>query len=186
MVAENIRYTLGYALSGAKNLSIERGCRKVAPIPMEVSMLISHIRKNFSSSFFPRLSGWGAAGVTVFIGWRLMQDPTFMQNAARGYGIMLEVAPQGVWAFWFIVLGGVRLMILLVNGAIKRSPWWRAFSAGFSCFLWTCVWLSMKEVQGLTFCMVSGYLWMDFMNILRTMQDARTVDDALKDQRSGK
>jgi hypothetical protein len=142
-----------------------------------ITMLLAHISKNFAAAFYPRLSEWVAAGVTLCGGWVLLKNPTLMDNAPKGYDLMLNFASQQTWASLFVAMGFIRLCILLVNGAIQKSPWLRAGAAFLSCAIWMQLVSSFAPVQGLGVCMALGYLSMDYLNIIRSMMDARVVDE---------
>lgn len=142
-------------------------------------MIFAHIRSNFAAAFFPRLGEWFCALVLFSIGWMLAVNEELMLTAGRqGYALLLSIATQPTWATALIVFGLARLVILLVNGAWRRSPHLRAFSAFISCFFWTQIVLSFAPTFGFAFIMACGWLGSDVMNVMRAMRDARTVDDA--------
>lgn len=147
-------------------------------------MIIAHIRDNFAAAFFPRLSEWSAAFVLTGIGVMLSINDTLMEAAiaagnGRGYQLLLVIAPQSVWATAITIFGSVRLLILLVNGAWRRSPLGRAVAAFLSCFFWTQIVLSFAPTFGFAFVMACGWLGADMVNVMRAARDARTVNDAL-------
>jgi hypothetical protein len=84
-----------------------------------------------------------------------------------------------------IVFGLVRLMILLINGAWRRSPHGRAVTAFLCCFFWTQIVLSFAPTFGFAFVMACGWLGADVINVMRAMRDARTVDEAYARGRAG-
>ena len=143
-------------------------------------MLFAHIKHNFDAAFYPRLSEWAAAAVTLVMGIVLTQNPDLMVTSLRGYQPMLVWMSQASWATVFMLLGFIRLMILLVNGAVKRSPWLRAGTAFVTCGIWSTLFASFFAVYGLGMVMAGGYMVMDYMNIVRAMRDARAVDDAIR------
>lgn len=154
-------------------------------------MIFGHIRENLAAAFFPRLSEWFAAFVLISIGTMLSVNTTLMETAIKGgygqgYYLLLAVAPQGAWATAITVFGFGRLLILLVNGAWRRSPMGRAIAAFLSCFFWTQIVLSFAPTFGFAFVMACGWLGADMVNVMRAARDARTVSDALgRGKRSG-
>ncbi len=149
------------------------------------NMLLAHIQHNFAAAFYPRLSEWVAAGVTLAGGWILIKNPSLMANSQKGYDLMLGFASQNTWATLFMLMGFVRLCILLVNGAIVKSPWLRAGAAFLSCAIWMQLVSTFAPVQGLGVCMALGYLTMDYLNIIRSMMDARVIDERGRKNKSG-
>ncbi len=141
-------------------------------------MLVAHMRSSFAEAFFPRLSEWTPAVTIAVIGWVLIVNDTLMTPDKRGYGLMLTIAPQWVWGWAMIAFGFVRLTILFINGAWRRSPYARAVTAGLCMFFWMQITLSFAPVFGFAFVMAAGYLGTDLVNVFRAMRDARIVDDA--------
>lgn len=148
-------------------------------------MIFAHIRNSFADAFFPRLAEWFAAGVLFAFGWLLMVNDDLMSTSAgRGYHRMLEIATQETWCGILIGFGLLRLMILLINGAWRRSPHGRALTAFVSCYFWTQIALSFAPTFGFSFVMACGWLGADVVNVMRAMRDARSVDDAYAKGRS--
>ncbi len=142
-------------------------------------MIIAHIRSNFLDAFFPRLAEWFAAGVLMCLGIVLMLNDGLMSNSTgRAYNLLLAIADQPTWATALILFSIVRLTVLLINGAWRKSPHLRALTAFLSCFFWTQITLSFAPVFGFGFSMALGWLALDMTNVMRAMRDARTVDDA--------
>ncbi|OBQ68895.1 hypothetical protein EFV37_29095 [Mesorhizobium loti] len=149
-----------------------------------VTMIVAHIRDNFTAAFFPRWAEWSAAFVLLGIGMMLSVNTNLMvSSVANGYGkgyeFLLEIAGQSVWATTLTVFGSFRLAILLINGAWRRSPIARAVMAFLSCFFWTQLVLSFQPTFGFAFVMACGWLLTDIVNIMRAARDARTVNDVL-------
>lgn len=144
--------------------------------------IVSHIRSGFAAAFFPRLSEWFPAAVISGIGWMLSANEDLMaRDPSISYDQLLEIAPQGVWSVGLLLFGTLRLTVLLINGAWRRSPWLRAGMAFLSCFVWTVLALSFSRIFGFAFIAFVGWLGQDLFNVMRAMRDARTVDDAVRD-----
>ena len=142
-------------------------------------MIIAHLRTSFVEAFFPRLSEWTASAVIAALGWMLMANPDLMASGTgRGYVLMLTIAEQPTWAKALVIFGTARLIVLLINGAWRRSPLARAISAFLACFLWTQIATSFAPTFGFAFTMAAGLLGMEVVNTFRAMRDARIVDDA--------
>ena len=86
-------------------------------------MMLAYIRDNFAAAFFPRLSEWAAAAGVFLIGLVLAANPDLMATTkTQAYQLMLMIATQRSWAMMLMVFGGARLVVLLINGAWRRSP----------------------------------------------------------------
>lgn len=140
-------------------------------------VVLAHIRDNFASAFYPRLGEWVCAGMIFAIGRVLSLNEKLMANAkSSAYDFMLVWAPQPTWAYVMMILGFLCLLILLVNGTLRRSPHYRAFAALLRCFFWWQIVRSFYDVFGIAFVFASGILMLDFFNMVRAARDARVVD----------
>lgn len=147
-------------------------------------MIIAHIRSSFVEAFFPRWAEWAASLVLLALGWMLSANEDLMLKAVasgsgRGYTLLLAIAGQGTWAFALSLFATARLIVLLVNGAWKRSPVARACFASLSCLFWSLIALSFQPTFGFAMIMAYGWLLTDFVNVMRAARDARTVNDGL-------
>lgn len=148
-------------------------------------MFLAHIRTNLSRSFLPRVPEWIAAGTTVLLGFLLSKNPELMASTtSKGYKIMLSIADQATWAWVFYLVGLARVIVLIINGAWRRSPLIRAGAAFMTCFLWSQAMLSFYPTQGFAYAFSWGFLVMEITNAYRAMRDLREVDDLLS-QKSG-
>lgn len=141
-------------------------------------LILAHIRTNFAAAFFPRLSEWHAAGILVALGWMLIINDALMQPDIPGYRTMLSVTSQAAWGRIMLLFGIVRLAILLINGAWRKSPHARGVIAFLSCFFWYQAAVSFYAVLGFAFVFSAGLLVLDFVNLVRAFGDARIVDHA--------
>ncbi len=148
-------------------------------------MILAHIRSNFAAAFFPRISEWVPAAVMILLGYLLSASPDLMtaEPVKPGYALLLLIGPQSFWVGVFYAFGVGRSIILLINGAWRRSPWARAACAALSMFLFGQIMASFSTVAGYAFALAAGFTAMDFINIFRAMRDARTVDDAYRAHR---
>lgn len=140
-------------------------------------LVLAHIRDNLAGAFFPRLSEWSAAcavfgvGVVLHVNTDLMASPT-----TSGYGLMLIIASQATWAKGLMIFGFLRLVVLVINGAWRRSPHMRAIMAILSCFPLYTITMSFVPVFGIAMVLAVVFLGMDVINAVRAAGDAKTVD----------
>lgn len=142
-------------------------------------MIFTHIRHNFEKAFYPRMMEWACAVVTGNFGLMFYLRPEAMTKSPVLVH-MLDFASQPVWAQSLFVLGWMRLGVLLVNGAWRKSPYLRALSAMLCCFLWTQLLMAAATEGSVGLAIFPVLLGMDLINVYRSMQDARTVDDAFR------
>jgi hypothetical protein len=142
-------------------------------------LIFAHIRDNFANAFFPRLSEWAAAGCLLGMGWMLSINSDLMASTkTQAYQLMLMIAEQSTWATFMLIFAAARLVILLINGAWRRSPHLRSISAFLTCFFWTQIVLSFLPTFGFAFVFSAAFLCLDFVNSIRAARDARIVDAA--------
>ena len=147
-------------------------------------VILAHIRDNFANAFFPRWSEWWAAGLLMGLGYVLTANPDLMVTSkSNAYQLMLMITSQAKWAAIMKMFALIRLAILLVNGAWRRSPHARATGAFLTCFFWMQITLSVAPTAGMLFGFSLGVLILDFVNFIRAMRDARVVDYAYANAR---
>ena len=140
-------------------------------------MFITHVRDSFADAFFPRLSEWFAACMLMALGFMLSSNPDLMTTAKTSvYQLLLMIATQETWSMTMKLFASGRLLILLINGAWRRSPHLRSASAFVTCFFWTQIALSSMQTFGYVFTFSAGILLLDFVNSIRAARDARVVD----------
>lgn len=141
-------------------------------------IVLTDFRRHFSNAFFPRLSEWMMAGHLLLLGYILTINTMLMQTGKESHRFLLMIADQNGWAIMLLLLGLVRFIILIINGAYRRSPHLRALTAVLSCFVWFQVAVSFYSIMGWAFAAYAIASITDLMNIMRCMRDARIVDDA--------
>lgn len=150
-----------------------------------MTIMMTSFTRHFSDAFFPRLSEYTLAGHLLLLGYILTVNKTLMDNPSISYQLLESLGPQEWWAKVLLVMGTVRFLILVVNGAYRRSPHLRAITAILSCFVWFQVAASFYSIFGWAFAAYAVAAVSDMMNVMRCMRDARIVDDAFKHGASG-
>jgi hypothetical protein len=142
-------------------------------------MVLAHIRDNFAAAFFPRLSEWACAVAVFGVGIVLHYNADLMVNAkSTAYALMLSIGSQTTWAAALITFGIVRLLVLLINGAWRKSPHLRSVMAILSCFPLYTIAMSFLPVFGISVVFASVFLGMDIVNAVRAAGDAKISDYA--------
>lgn len=142
-------------------------------------MFFAHIRDNFAAAFFPRLSEWACASAVFGVGVVLDINSDLMATThSSAYVLMLSIASQTAWAKAMVIFGLCRLLVLLVNGAWRRSPHLRSIMAILSCFPLYTIAMSFMPIFGIAMVFAWVILGMDVINAVRAAGDARIVDHA--------
>lgn len=141
--------------------------------------IVRHLRDSFAAAFFPRRSEWVAASLLLALGVTMTDNAEIVTFAKPLHGVTRLLTPQWIWPL-LIVFAVVRLSVLLINGAWRRSPHARGITAFVSCFFWTQLTLyfalSPNPLFSSLFILPGAWLVTDMLNILYAFRDARTVD----------
>lgn len=124
-----------------------------------------------------RLSEWGLGLILLLWGAILVSpDDTFSRPA---FTIMARVASENVWGVVLTALGVTRIVVLLINGAWRRSPHLRAVTAFLSCFVWVQITLSIwgSGIFATALAVYPVLLLMDIYVVMRAAGEARLSDD---------
>lgn len=93
-------------------------------------MLILHIRRHFRA----RATEWMLSGVMLLWGALLLRPgQTFAQPV---YSELARIASEEWWGWICLITGAVRLVALIINGAMRPSPHLRAGLAFVSTYFW--------------------------------------------------
>lgn len=134
----------------------------------------------FRQTFRERLPEWIMACITFAWGcgawWDSISDVARHSFDSPFYGPLLRIMSQHDWGIYALVVGGVRLVCLYINGSRPRgSAILRAFGAWLSTFFWVGLfvgamllpWASMARF---TYC---GLLAFDVFGLWFAVGDAR-------------
>lgn len=140
-------------------------------------MIITRINR-LQDSFRFRLSEWMLAGCMLSWGWILLLPyPTFDLPTFKG---MAAIAPEDTWGVACLILGGLRIAVLAINGAWIRSTHGRTVTAFLSCFVWCQIDIGLFNSGAVT--PGNGiyliFLAADCFNIYKCATEARGVDEA--------
>ena len=131
-----------------------------------------------------RLAEWSSATIMASCGVLLGFNPAMLDGR---YSYMLQIAAAETWMFVFAGVGFVRLAILGINGALVRSPHFRAGLSFLSAMVWLQVVLTYLVAPGaLSFGLAVFPILAvtDVIAMLRAASDAARVDKRLADGRN--
>lgn len=124
-----------------------------------------------------RLSEWHLAIVMLLVGIVIEAGNTF---ALAPYEVVRQMADQSTWAMVMIAVGGGRLAVLIVNGALPRCTGHLRYTlASASAVVWAIMLAGLLSFG--TPLMVGPFLAMavvvDLVSAFRAAQDARLIDE---------
>jgi len=147
-------------------------------------VVMAHIRMSFAGNLYPRRTEWLCAGLNIGMGILFMLNPTLMAVNYKAYSVMLAFMTQHQWANFMVIFGAARIIVLIVNGAWRKSPHIRSFMAVVSCLpLWTAAW-SFTPYFGLAMLGYWAWLITDIINAVVASSDAKESDSRAKHERS--
>ena len=148
---------------------------------------IAYDSSKFSKIFFARWSELAASGMMICLGWVWCINERLMIDSPRhAYHLMLEITDQQTWSYVLIGFGLGRLMLLIINGAWRRSPLARVIASFLSMYVWFSLTQSFADSFGTAYVMAAWALVTEFVNVIRAARDARIVDDAYHSLAEGK
>lgn len=140
-------------------------------------IVVEHLIRSLRDTFPGRASEW-ALGFMIF-NWSVvltLNPDLFAQG--RSYRELARWADQDTWAAACLVIGGVRLLVLAVNGAWRRSPHARAAAAFVSCFFWFQITLGLlgAGTGGTGLAVYPVLFLLDVFNAIRAIGEAGRSD----------
>lgn len=153
-------------------------------------MLILRVVHGVSSHLEARASEWALGFMLLIWGIQLLQ-PGDLFAISPAYDILAEIMPENVWGFACFLVGGSRLVALLINGTFadtaysRYSPHVRAAMAVLSAFFWLNIAISVAVGRpgGTGMAIYPVLLLLDLYNAYRSSGDARQSDEDAKHAR---
>lgn len=128
--------------------------------------------------FAPRASEW-TTSVILFL-WSAI---VLYTEGRAPQAIYAEMFNLTAWAMIFGVVSAIRMIILYVNGALRRSPHLRSGFSFISCFAWFQITIYFFGAATLTTALAvyPVLLILDFYNAYRIAVEARITDESYND-----
>lgn len=140
-------------------------------------MLLMHITSSLKETFPVRATEWALAAILFLWGVVLVVNPTLFITG-ESYKNLNDLMRQDTWASLCILVGGLRLMMLAINGTWRRSPHMRIVGAFVSCFFWfqISIGIAQSGVFGTGLAVYPVLFFLDTYNVFRATRDAGAVD----------
>ncbi|KGF71145.1 hypothetical protein LL06_00655 [Hoeflea sp. BAL378] len=140
-----------------------------------------HISRSFRQTFAVRASEWALA--LMLLNWSIVlsASPELFQANAN-YAPLKAIMDQETLALVCFLAGTGRLLVLMINGAWRRTPHLRAAGAFISCFFWFQITLgfAQAEIWGTGMAVYPVLLMLDAYNVIRAITDAAIIDNHYK------
>lgn len=134
-------------------------------------MLILHLRRHFR----PRSTEWLVAVLQVSWGVSVLRAPGAFD--APVYALLLNIATPRAWGVGLVLFGLCRLVVLVINGAWRPSPYVRLLLSLISVLWGVQMVLSLVATgwSAPAFAFAPAVILFDTLNIMHTADDAGSV-----------
>ncbi len=140
-----------------------------------------HMTRSFRKTFAVRASEWALA--LMLLNWSvvLFANPELFADRPS-YAAIDAIMPQETWALVCFMAGAGRLIVLMINGAWRRTPHLRAAGAFIACFFWFQITLGFgqAEIWSTGMAIYPVLLVLDAYNVIRAITDAAIIDNHFK------
>lgn len=142
---------------------------------MKASAMLISLHEHFKI----RLTDWLLSAILFSWGMALFAVNPQVWTLPPFSGLRAWESSQVVWASAATGIGAVRLALLFINGALRRSPHLRAIGAFLSVFVWVQLSFGIMfgDVIGPGIAIFPWLALTDVFNVYRAMGDARCSDD---------
>ncbi|WLJ71243.1 hypothetical protein [Sphingomonas phage Birtae] len=149
-----------------------------APSNMEGSTMATMVVR-FGTHFSIKLGEWLASLILVSLAVLFFGSPGLFSTSPGYFAVMGQFGPETAWGLAFLLIGGIRLAALYVNGRKRITPYIRMMLAFIACFVWFQIVMSLfvSGVPGLGWAVFPWLLALDMYNVFRSAADARLVYD---------
>jgi len=149
-------------------------------------MIWAHITTSIKETFPTRAAEW-ATGTILFNWCIVLTSNPDLFTESKSFVELARLMSQHSWAMLCGVVGGGRLLILVINGSWRRSPHLRAVAAFISSVFWFQI--SIGFFQAGTFGTgLAAYpilFFLDVYNVFRSARDAGNSDRIHTGSRNG-
>lgn len=129
-------------------------------------MIVVSIVKGIADHFPKRVTNWMLSGMLANIGFVLINRPGLFYEQPT-YAFMVRLGSSDQWGVACVVLGGLRLMALVVNGTFAGFRWsahCRSVLSSVTCLVWLQLVLGC-QLEGSTGLGVAVYPFLLFLEI---------------------
>jgi hypothetical protein len=131
----------------------------------------------FRETFRERMPEWIQATGMLLWGLMTLFSPDLFAHQ-HFFQPLLQIMPQVAWGMAATLVGLIRLIFLVINGAYRPSAHIRAFGCVLGCLLWGSLLISALALDWLTpttsiYVMLLG---LDFLSLWFSAGDAKLAD----------
>lgn len=161
--------------------------------PVGSQMIVLRIARGVTTHFVTRWGEWVKSAIMVAMGFQL-QRPDELFATYPIYRVMAAVASENAWGSLLILIGGIRLMALAINGTFQAyrlstlTPLIRSALSFLSAGVWFALawgyWAALPG--GIGFIMAAGLMLCDLGLCLNIAREAGAADMRFRQHGSGK
>lgn len=142
----------------------------------------------FGSHFNIRLGEWFASLILVSLAILFIGAPRLFDTSPSYFAVMRQFGNEGLWGLGFLLIGGIRLIALWINGRKSITPYIRMGLSFLACFVWFQIVMSLfvSGVPGLGWAVFPWLMALDMYNVFRSSADARIVYDTKRATADGR
>lgn len=148
-------------------------------------MIIVRVARGIKEHFPNRVNEWAFAGLLAWLGALFIQYPALF-DTSMSYANLAQLADERVWGVACILIAGVRLLALGVNGTFagtwysQWSPRVRGVCAFLSCGIWFPIFagFAISNRPFLLVCYAGTIFFLDAYAFTRTWNEAGRVTKA--------
>jgi CHASE2 domain-containing sensor protein len=134
-------------------------------------MIILHSFKSLGETFEVRASEWMLTGATLSLAFVFFVNDTMFLS--QGFSGMREILNYRItWAWIFLFVGLLRLMVLTINGAYWRTPHLRALTAFLCSGVWFFLCVGFLRNGSVLAALVPWIFFLDVYNVKRASREA--------------
>jgi hypothetical protein len=131
----------------------------------------------FKETFRERMPEWVQAAGMLLWGLMTLCSPDLFIHG-HFFQPLLQIMPQVAWGASAAIIGSVRLIFLVINGAYRPSAHIRAVGCVLGCLLWGNLLISTLALDWLTpaTSIYTMLLGLDFLSLWFSAGDAKLAD----------
>lgn len=135
-------------------------------------MVFIYTLQSLKETFEARASEWMLAAATVSLAIVLFYNPTMFADRPAGFSGLSSLASQPIWGWGLLIVGGMRLVVLFINGGWWRTPHFRAGLAFLTCFAWFYLSVGFARNLSLGIAFFPWVFLLDAYNSVRVIREA--------------
>jgi hypothetical protein len=133
----------------------------------------------FRQTFRERASEWVLSIILAFWGFTVVQAPGLFERPF--YAALAHAGPQWIWGWSAFFVGLLRLLVLFINGAWRRTPMFRQCGAAGGMLVWIMLMMGSLSIEWRSPAIATylGLFMLDALNLSFASRDAVTSRESI-------